>query len=332
MLSAEVYLDCPTLACTKQRLDAAAHAPAHGVLYDKVFVRHWDAWSDGRRSQLFGMALDESGAASGTPVNLSGNLDGDVPGKPFGGREDYAISPDGRQVAFSIRVAPTGEPWSTNFDIYTVAAAGGTPRNLTADNPAWDAQPAFSPDGSTLAYLAMDRPGFEADRFHLVLLNLQTGEKRPLTQHWDRSIGSFAWSHDGKTLFATTDHLGQHPLWADRCGDRPRLGDHRRRACRGIQRRPEAGVLHVQHARRVPRIFIRWASTAASPRRLTHLNQPELAKRAFGEYQQFNFAGANNDNVFGYVVKPANFKRDQKYPVALLMHGGPQGSMANVWH
>ncbi len=215
LVSMEVFIDCPDLACTKQRLDANAHAPGHGVLYDKLFVRHWDAWSDGRRSQLFGITLDAaSGAASGTPLNLSGGLDGDVPGKPFAGREDYAFSPDGQQVAFSVRAISIGEPWSTNFDIYQVAAAGGTPQNLTADNPAWDAQPAYSPDGSQLAYLATERPGFEADRFHLVLLNLKTGIKRQLTQVWDRSIASFAWSPDGKTLFATTDHLGQHPLWA----------------------------------------------------------------------------------------------------------------------
>ena len=117
----------------------------HGVLYDRIFVRHWDTWSDGRRSQLFSLALEPSGTASGTPVNLTEGLDGDVPEKPFGGREDYAVSPDGQKVAFSMRAVPVGEPWSTNFDIYSVPAAGGTPRNLTADNPAWDGQPAFSP-------------------------------------------------------------------------------------------------------------------------------------------------------------------------------------------
>jgi dipeptidyl aminopeptidase/acylaminoacyl peptidase len=183
LVSMEVYLDCADLACTKQRMDAAAGSKASGVLHQELFVRHWDTWSDGRRSQLFAMALDD--AARGTPVNLSGGI-GDVPGKPFGGREDYAFSPDGTQVAFSVR-AVAGEPWSTNFDIYTVAADGGTPRNLTADNPAWDGQPAFSPDGTQLAYVAMDRPGFESDRFHLVLLNLKSGVKRPLTQSWDRS-------------------------------------------------------------------------------------------------------------------------------------------------
>ena len=213
-VSVEVFRDCPTLACTKQRLDATAHAAEHGVLYDRIFVRHWDTWSDGRRSQLFALALDAAGAASGDPVNLSAGLDGDVPEKPFGGREDFAVSPDGSQVAFSIRAVTVGEPWSTNFDVYLVPASGGTPRNLTADNPAWDGQPAFSPNGTTLAYAAMDRPGYESDRFHLVLLDLASGAKHPLTQHWDRSIRSFAWSRDGKTLFAATDHLGQHPLWA----------------------------------------------------------------------------------------------------------------------
>ena len=194
LVSLQVYRDCANLQCTKERLDAAARAAAHGVLYDRIFVRHWDTWSDGRRSQLFSIALDDRGLANGTPVNLTAGLDGDVPGKPFGGREDYAVSPDGTQVAFSVRAVPKGEPWSTNFDIYTISVSGGTARNETADNPASDGKPEFSPDGSVLAYVATDRPGFESDRFHLVLLNLQSRTMRPrLTKNWDRSISSFAW-------------------------------------------------------------------------------------------------------------------------------------------
>ena len=331
LVSADVYRDCPSLACTKQRLDAAAHAPGHGQLYDKVFVRHWDTWSDGRRSQLFSIAQDASGIANGTPVNLTTGLDGDVPGKPFGGTEDYAISPDGQQVAFSIRAVPAGEPWSTNFDVYLVAASGGTPRNLTADNPAWDAQPAFSPDGSTLAYAAMERPGYESDRFHLVLLNLQSGAKRPLTQNWDRSIGSFAWAHDGKMLLATTDHLGQHPLWAiDAATGRASAitGDGEVEGFSVGTKRVYFTLSNLAN----PADLYSIGLDGGKPLQLTHLNQAEIGGRSLGEYRQFNFSGANNDNVFGYVVKPGNFKKDQKYPVALLIHGGPEGSMGNLWH
>jgi dipeptidyl aminopeptidase/acylaminoacyl peptidase len=330
-VTVEVFADCATLACTKERLDATEHHAAHGVVYDKVFVRHWDAWSDGRRSQLFSIPLDASGGAGGTPVNLTAGLDGDVPGKPFGGSEDFAISPDGQLAAFSIRAVPEGEPWSTNFDIYVVPAGGGAARNLTADNPAEDEQPAFSPDGTHLAYLASDRPGFESDRLHLVLIDLKTSAKHPLTQNWDRSVASYRWSRDGKTLFATADHLGQHPLWAiDTATGRTAAitgdGD-----VEGFSVGPK-DIFYTQSTLASPADLFSVGFGGGKPRELTRINQEELSARHLGEYHQFNFAGANDDNVFGYVVQPANFKRDQKYPVAFLIHGGPQGSMANVWH
>ena len=329
LVSVEVFLDCADLACTKKRLDTSAHTAATGALHTQLFIRHWDTWSDGRRSQVFTMALSDNGVAQGTPVNLTGGI-GDVPGKPFGGHEDYAFSPDGAQVAFSVR-ATAGEAWSTNFDIYTVPADGSAlPKNLTADNKAWDGQPAFSPDGSQLAYLAMDRPGFEADRFHLVLLNLQSGATRALTQHWDRSINSFAWSRDGKTLFATADHLGQRPLWAIDAAS------GRASAITGAGEVEGFGVgaskvFYTASNLSSPADLYSISFTGGKPAQLTRLNQAVLEQRKFGEYQQFNFPGANNENVFGYVVKPVDFKPDRKYPVAFLIHGGPQGSFGNAW-
>ncbi|HTD72518.1 MAG TPA: S9 family peptidase [Steroidobacteraceae bacterium] len=329
LVSLEVFQDCADLSCTKQRLDAAAKAPATGVLHKQLFVRHWDTWSDGRRSQVFALALNDGGVAQGTPVNLTGGM-GDVPGKPFGGREDYAFSPDGAQVAFSVR-GTEGEAWSTNFDVFQVASDGGTPpKNLTADNRAWDAQPAFSPDGLQLAYLAMDRPGFEADRFHLVLLNLQSGARRALTQSWDRSIGSFAWSRDGKTLFATADHLGQRPLWA------VDVASGRASAITGAGEVEgfsvgASKVFYTASNLGAPADLYSIGFTGGKPTQWTHLNQALMEQRKFGEYQQFSFPGWNNENVFGYVIKPADFKSDRKYPVAFLIHGGPQGSFGNAW-
>ncbi|HEX3848695.1 MAG TPA: S9 family peptidase, partial [Steroidobacteraceae bacterium] len=327
VVSVEVFPDCADLACTKQRLDETAHSQATGRLYQELFVRHWDTWSDGRRSQLFSMALDD--AARGNPVRLTAGI-GDVPNKPSGDRADYAISPDGAEVAFSVRAGNAQEAWSTNFDIYEVAIDGGTPRNLTADNPAWDGQPAYSPDGTQLAYLAMDRPGFEADRFHLVLLNVKSGAKRPLTQGWDRSIASFAWGKDGKSLFAAADHLGQRPLWAI---------DAATGRASAITGSGEVENFSVASGK----VFYAFSNLAApadlfsvgfgggDARQLTHLNQALLAQRKLGDFEQFTFAGANNDNVFGYVVKPPSFRRDQKYPIAFLVHGGPQGSFGNSW-
>jgi len=329
LVSVEVFPDCTDLSCTKQSLDAAAHAPATGVLHKQLFVRHWDTWSDGRRSQVFALALSDGGVAQGTPLNLTAGM-GDVPGKPFGGREDYAFSPDGTQVAFSVR-GTEGESWSTNFDVYQVAADGGAPpKNLTADNKAWDAQPAFSPDGSQIAYLAMDRPGFEADRFHLVLLSLQSGARRPLTQNWDRSIGSFAWSRDGKTLFATADHLGQRPLWA------VDVASGRASAITGAGEVEGFGVgaskvFYTASNLGAPADLYSVGFTGGKATQWTHLNQALMEQRKFGEYQQFSFPGWNNENVFGYVIKPVDFKSDRKYPVAFLIHGGPQGSFGNAW-
>jgi dipeptidyl aminopeptidase/acylaminoacyl peptidase len=331
LVSMEVFRDCDDLACTKQRLEVAAKSTATGILYDRLFVRHWDTWSDGRRSQLFSIALDGQGIATGAPVNLTAGIDGDVPTKPFGGREDYDLSPDGKQVVFSVRTAGVSEPWSTNFDLYAVAAAGGPARKLTEDNRAWDGQPAFSPDGGTLAYVATDRPGFESDRFHLVLFNLASGAKRSLTQNWDRSIASFAWSRDGKTLFATTEHLGQQPLWAID------VATGRSAAITG------AGTVEAFTVG--PQRIIFAASNLANPadlyavgfgggktQQLTKVNESLLGARPLGSYEQFSFLGWNQETVYGYVVKPPDLKPGEKAPVALMVHGGPQGSLANLWH
>lgn len=152
-LTFDVYPDCDSLKCTSDRLKATDESPETGMTFDRIFVRHWDQWSDGRISQLF-VAEIENGRA-GEPISVSGELDADVPSKPFGDASEYVFSPDSAKLAFNARIKGKSEPWSTNFDVYQVNVDGSGLTNLTGDNPAWDAQPVYSPDGRYLAWRAM---------------------------------------------------------------------------------------------------------------------------------------------------------------------------------
>lgn len=329
VVSLDVFRDCPDLTCTKKRLDQKPLASGH--IYSKLFVRHWDTWDNGSNSVLFSQALDASGHAVGELANLSGSLDGDVPSKPSGDRNDYQFSPDGANVAFAVRIAGKTEAWSTNFDIYEVPAAGGkAPHSLTPGNQATDSRPLFSPDGRTLAYVAMDRPGFEADRQHLILIDLATGNQRKLADHWDRSVAEYIWSSDSKTIYASADDLGQHRVFAVDVASgvvQPLTGNG---WASGFDVRGNTLVV-AQHTLNAPTQLFRMALGASAMTQLTHHNEQALADVRFGDFEQFSFPGHHGEKVYGYVMKPWNAQPGAKYPVAFIVHGGPQGSFGNEW-
>jgi len=343
LASMDVYNDCSTLACSAARLAQADQSKRTGTLYERLFVRHWDSWSNGTRAQLHAWTLDAHGRAQGEPTRISGGLDGDVPSKPFGDDSDYGFSPDGASVYFSLRVAGQTEPWSTNFDIYVAPADGSSaPRNLTAGNSAWDANPRVSPDGRTLAYRAMRRPGFEADRFAIRLLDLATGHSEELLPAWDRSADALHWSRDGRTLYALAEDMGQKRVFAIDVAARsvrPLTGDGTVNAysLAGdgviVQLESLAGPPQLY---RVPAVPASAAGAdgagAAALEQLTHANGARLAQLAMGAYEQFSFKGWNDETVHGYIVKPVGYEPGKKYPVAFIIHGGPQGSMANEFH
>ncbi len=325
-----VFPDCRDLACTHARLEERSSAKARGQAHDRLFVRHWDKWEDGRVSRLFSIALDPELRPLGEPVPLTAAVDADIPSKPFGGRANYAFSPDGSEVVFSARLRGKLEPVSTNFDLWRVPADGsGAPVNLTPDNRAWDAQPAFSPDGRTIAHLSMDRPGFEADRFRLVVRDAATGAIRSTTRGWDRSIATFRFAADGREIYATADDLGQRPLFAIDTAS--------------LERRRLSGPGHVAEFDAAGgRIVYAWQSLSAPAdlyvtdgrapgRPLTRVNAARLADVRFGEAEQFAFEGAGGEKVYGYALKPWNWQAGVRYPLAFIVHGGPQSSMANSW-
>ncbi len=329
-ISMNVFADCADLQCTKDRLAARDKQKATGRLYDELFIRHWDAWSDGTRSHLFTARINADGQAD-IPRDLSKELDADVPSRPFGGDEEYAFSPDGRQLVFSARIAGRTEPWSTNFDLYEVAVDRvSQPNNLTAANKAWDTQPVFLRNGD-LAWLAMDRPGFESDRFHVMLRDAHTGITRPLTQTWDRSVKRLAVSQDGRKLLATADDIGQTALfWID-----PEHGTpHRLVGSGDVSGYAPArdSVIFAWSNLGAPDDLFTVPLSGAAPRRLTQVNEELLARRSLSPFEQFSFKGWNDERVYGYVVQPHALQPGKRYPIAFVVHGGPQSSLQNLWH
>jgi dipeptidyl aminopeptidase/acylaminoacyl peptidase len=330
--SAGVFQDCVSdLACSKKKLDALEAGKATGKVFDSLFVRHWDTWNDGRRNTLFVAPLPKAEAKATSAIAISAKIAGDAPSKPFGGNDDFEWAPDGKSVVASIRVAGRQEPWSTNFDLYKLDAAGSKAAvNLTKANPAWDAGPVFSADGKTLYYRAMQRPGFEADRFALMALDLASGKAREIAAGWDRSAGEIVLSADGKAIYTSADEMGEHPLFKIDIAS----GQATKLVGEGSVGSPvlagETLAFTRNSLKSGDQIFVA-DSAAQNPRAITASAAEMLPDVQFGDFEQFEFKGWNNDSVHGYVVKPYNYKPGKKYPVAFLIHGGPQGSFGNGW-
>lgn len=331
-LSFEVFPDCADLACTKTRLDERAGQKTSGVLHDKLFVRHWDSWKDGRRSQLFVVRLGEDGRAAGEPRRISRGIDGDVPTKPFGGADDYAWAPDGRSLVFTARIAGRTEAWSTNLDLFNASVDGDEPPvNLTGVNSAHDSHPVLSADGRTLYYLSMSRPGFEADRLAIKALELASGQAREVASRWDATADGITLSGDGRRIYTTATELGRRPLFAVDLARGEVSGIAGDGSIEGFDLRGDT-LVFVRSTLDGPAQLFAARADGSRVRQLSRFNAARLADVRFGEFSQFRFPGWNDETVHGYVVRPWNFEAGRKYPVAFIIHGGPQGSMGNSFH
>ena len=327
-LGVEVYLDCADLACSAGRDKEREAKKSTGVVFDSLPVRHWDTWRvPGKRQHVVVWRLDGS-----PPIDVMKGLDTDCPTRPFGDDADYAFSPDGREIALSFK-APMGsrEAWSTNEDIWLVPADGSAaPKNLTPDSPGRDSHPSFSPDGKTLAWTSMKRPGYEADRYRVVVSERPFTNARLVADGWDRSADDLTWSRSGDRLFAVADDLGHRSLFAiDARGGAVHtlLGTQHTAAFVETNK----GIVALRDSLRGPADFWFVPARGGEPRRITQLNEEAMSHVRLGEGEAFSFAGANGDTVHAWLVKPVDFDAKKRYPLAFLVHGGPQGSFGDSW-
>ncbi len=323
---ASVFPDCKELACSAKRLKEMDADPVKARVFERLFIRHWDSWADGRRNHLFVMDLDDQ-----KPIDLMPGWDQDAPTKPWGGGDEIAWSVDGKTIAFASKPSKD-EPWHTNVEIYLTRADGkGRPRCITKDNPAWDTGPSFSPDGRMLAYRAMDRAGFEADKFHVVLRDLKTNQVTHLTRPWDRSVGGLVWSSDSSMLYTTADEHGKTKIFAlDTSSGNPRvLVEDGGCGSLGVTR---VGTLVFAKSRLTHpvEIFVLNPATGQTTQ-ITHENRDSLAQVRMSQPEEFWF-GHNGRKLHGWLLKPVDFRPGKKYPLAFLIHGGPQGSWTDSFH
>ncbi|GHC85459.1 S9 family peptidase [Novosphingobium pokkalii] len=320
--------------------------PGTGRLYQDGagFVRHWDAWeTPGIHSRIFAFALNSSGQvdpASGHALDgdpAKGGLTGDAPSKPFGDGSELAWSADSTAVIYAARQADRDEPRSTNLDLWWAPVDGSAPRNLTAANHGTDTTPAVSPDGRWLAWAAMARPGYEADRLVVQLMDLKTGKSRALTQDWDRSASSLAFTPDSKALIVTAEDVLDTPAFRVdlASGQATRLSFQKGReghVAQIIPLKDGAFLLKRDAVDAAPELYLGkpYLGKLGRPaQRLTDLDASALRAMAPVAVERFSFAGANGDTVWGQILKPAG--TTGKLPTVLLVHGGPQGSFNDSW-
>ena len=308
-------------------------------VYDTAdgFYRHWDTWLTPGKA-IAGVRLSAGWRSSGTGAGVAldgpegaGVLTGNTPTKPFGGGEDIAWAPDGSTVYFVARQADKQEPRSTNLDIWRSDLSGGAPENLTDGNEAGDSLPTPSPDGRWLAYLAMARPGYESDRQVIQLRNLSTGRTRALTQTFDRSFGSLAWTPDSRHLIATAQDVLDTPAFRIdvRDGRVERLDLLPGNEAHLGNVTPLSGnrLLFTRDSIAAPAEV--YLSDGQQARQLTQVASDRVAQLAPVTTQRFSFAGAQGAKVYGQITKPEGV--GGQLPAILYVHGGPQGSFNDSW-
>jgi dipeptidyl aminopeptidase/acylaminoacyl peptidase len=312
-------------AAHKKRKEEAEKNPVKARVFTRLFYRHWDSWVEGKRQHLFVVPAD-----GGEPRDLTpGDYDAVPTSSTFAAGDEFTFSPDSKSVLFT-SPARTEEAWNTNHDIWRVALTGGEPENLTADNPAADGFPRYSPDGKWLAYRRQLKPGFEADQWELVVRAAGGGAPRSLTDPLDASVGEFVWAPDSQSLYFTAEQNGEAKIFqVPREGGAPQplvhggtygglsiSGDGHLAASLATMSQPAEAVL---------------ITPAGKTRNVSQLNRELLAKLELPRPESVQVKVPDGKSMQMWILKPPGFDASKKWPLAYLVHGGPQGAWEDAW-
>lgn len=327
VFTSDVYPECGAdEACNKKRLDAENASKVKARVYTSLLYRHWTQWQGARRRHLLTVSVDGNSVRDLTPGNR------DVPPFSLGGPDDYAASPDGQEVCYAMNPEEK-QATSTNWELYLVPIGGGEAKKITS-NAAADASPAYSPDGKFIAYRAQAKPGYESDKWRMVLYDRAAGSSTVITEALDRSVQSITWSPDSKRIFFTLEDRGRnilHVMPATGGGSRVIIAANSH--VDDVQLSPDGKtMIYTEHSGSKPVEIYKVSSTGGAAAPLTRMNDALLGSHQLTAMEDFTVeSSADRAKVQSFVVKPPGFKQNVKYPVIFLIHGGPQGAWGESW-
>lgn len=317
-----VWSDLDTWEAQSRRLKDRGDSKMTARTWDKAPVRYWDRWLDDREAHVFSVAV---GGGEPTAVTRSTGLQ---LSKSDAGADAYDIAPDGQEIAFAADVDTTGVV--PNFDIHVVPATGGVARNLTRDNPGDDTAPLYSPDGRVLAFGRQTIPEFYADRVRLVVHDRVAGTNRVVTDAWDRSVSGLVWMPDGGSLLGAIDDAGLSRVYRiDAATGKPSALTNAQSVRAIALSRDGRTAVALRDSFSEPPTLVRLDLGGGPPAKISSFNDVVLAKVEWGRYESVTYKGSGGADIQMWVVYPPGFDRTKKYPVYLLLHGGPHNGMQN---